>query len=44
MQIEMRWLGTACFEMLLPNGKTLVTDPYVDDADLQLEKSGSQKK
>lgn len=28
----MRWLGTACFEILLPNGKTVVTDPYVDDA------------
>ena len=28
----MRWLGTACFEIVLPNGKTLVIDPFVDDA------------
>jgi L-ascorbate metabolism protein UlaG (beta-lactamase superfamily) len=27
----MRWLGTACFEIVLPNGKTLVVDPFVDD-------------
>lgn len=32
MQIEMRWLGTACFEIVIPNGKTLVIDPYVDDS------------
>lgn len=32
MHIEMRWLGTACFEIVLPDGKTLVTDPFVDDA------------
>jgi hypothetical protein len=28
----MRWLGIACFEIVLPNGKTLVIDPFVDDA------------
>lgn len=28
----MRWLGTACFEILLPSGKTIVTDPYMDDS------------
>ena len=28
----MRWLGTACFEIVLPDGKTLVIDPFVDDA------------
>ena len=30
--LRMRWLGTACFEIVLPNGKTLVIDPFVDDA------------
>jgi L-ascorbate metabolism protein UlaG (beta-lactamase superfamily) len=28
----MRWLGTACFEIVLPNGKTLVIDPFVNDS------------
>jgi len=32
MSFRMRWLGTACFEIVLPNKKTLVTDPYVDDS------------
>ena len=32
MAIEMRWLGTACFEMVLPNRKTLIIDPYLDDS------------
>jgi len=32
MPIEMRWLGTACFEIVLPNKKRLIIDPYVDDA------------
>lgn len=32
MAIEMRWLGTACFEILLPNKKTLIIDPYLDDS------------
>ena len=30
--LRMRWLGIACFEIVLPNGKTLVIDPFVDDA------------
>ena len=30
--LRMRWLGTACFEIVLPNGRTLVIDPFVDDA------------
>ena len=29
---QMRWLGTACFEIALPNGTTLVIDPYLDDS------------
>ena len=28
----MRWLGTACFEIVLPSGKTMVLDPYMDDS------------
>lgn len=32
MAIEMRWLGTACFEIVLPNKKTLIIDPYLDDS------------
>ncbi len=32
MPLKMRWLGTACFEILLPDHKTLIIDPYVDDA------------
>jgi len=28
----MRWLGTACFEIVLPSGKTIVLDPYMDDS------------
>ena len=32
MAIQMRWLGTACFEIVLPNGKTLIIDPYLDDS------------
>ena len=30
--LRMRWLGTACFEIVMPNGKTLVIDPFVDEA------------
>jgi len=30
--LRMRWLGTACFEIVLPNGKTLVIDPFVNDS------------
>ncbi len=32
MSLSIRWLGTACFEILLPNRQTLVLDPYVDDS------------
>ncbi|MBN1614039.1 MAG: MBL fold metallo-hydrolase [Deltaproteobacteria bacterium] len=32
MSFRLRWLGTACFEILLPNGRTIVIDPYLDDA------------
>lgn len=32
MSFRMRWLGTACFEIVLLNEKTIVVDPYVDDA------------
>lgn len=32
MALQMRWLGTACFEIRLPNDRTLVIDPYMDDS------------
>ena len=32
MTTKMRWLGTACFEILLPDNQTIVIDPYVDDS------------
>jgi len=32
MSLKIRWLGTACFEILLPNERTLIIDPYVDDS------------
>ncbi|MDD5711914.1 MAG: MBL fold metallo-hydrolase [Smithellaceae bacterium] len=32
MSLRMRWLGTACFEIVLPNGRTIITDPFVDEA------------
>lgn len=32
MSLQMRWLGTACFEIVLPNSMTIVIDPYVDDS------------
>lgn len=32
MATRMRWLGTACFEIVLPSGITVVTDPYLDDS------------
>jgi L-ascorbate metabolism protein UlaG (beta-lactamase superfamily) len=28
--IRLRWLGYACFEIVLPSGKVLVTDPFID--------------
>ncbi len=30
MSIKLRWLGTNCFEIVLPSGKVLVIDPYID--------------
>lgn len=30
MSIKFRWLGYVCFEMVLPSGKVLVIDPYID--------------
>jgi len=30
VSIRLRWLGYVCFEVVLPNGKVLVTDPYID--------------
>ena len=32
MSFQMRWLGTACFEIVLPNHRTIIIDPYVDDS------------
>ena len=32
MAIKMRWLGTACFEIVLPDNRTIIIDPYVDDS------------
>ncbi len=32
MSFKLRWLGTACFEIVLPNNQTVVIDPYVDDS------------
>ncbi|UCB43799.1 MAG: MBL fold metallo-hydrolase [Dehalococcoidales bacterium] len=30
MSMKFRWLGYVCFEMVLPSGKVLVIDPYID--------------
>lgn len=30
MSIRFRWLGYVCFEFILPSGKVLVVDPYID--------------
>jgi len=32
MAFEIRWLGTACFEIRPENKKTIVIDPYLDDS------------
>jgi L-ascorbate metabolism protein UlaG (beta-lactamase superfamily) len=32
MSIKLRWLGFVCFEMVLPSGRVLITDPYIDFA------------
>jgi L-ascorbate metabolism protein UlaG (beta-lactamase superfamily) len=28
--IKLRWLGFACFEIVLPSGKVLITDPFIN--------------
>jgi len=30
MSIRFRWLGTVCFEIVLPSGRVLIIDPYID--------------
>jgi len=30
MTVKFRWLGYACFEIVLPSGKVLMVDPYID--------------
>ena len=30
MSVKLRWLGYVCFEIVLPSGKVLVADPYID--------------
>ena len=30
MSIKLRWLGFNCFEVVLPSGKVIVTDPFID--------------
>lgn len=30
MSIKFRWLGYVCFEIVLPSGKVLIVDPYID--------------
>ena len=32
MSIKLRWLGWACFEIILPSGKVLITDPFIDQS------------
>ena len=32
MSYDIRWLGTACFEIRMADGKTFVIDPYLDDS------------
>ena len=32
MSIKFRWLGNAGFEIILPSGRVLVLDPYMDEA------------
>ena len=40
MSIRLRWLGWACFEMVLPTGKVLITDPFIDYSPTSPIKSG----
>jgi L-ascorbate metabolism protein UlaG (beta-lactamase superfamily) len=30
MGVRFRWLGYVCFEFILPSGKALIVDPYID--------------
>ena len=30
MGVRFRWLGYVCFEFILPSGKVLIVDPYID--------------
>lgn len=30
MSVKFRWLGYVCFEIVLPSGKVIVTDPFID--------------
>jgi Beta-lactamase superfamily domain len=30
MSVKLRWLGFVCFEIVLPSGRVLITDPYID--------------
>lgn len=30
--IGIRWFNDACYEIKLPNGKSILTDPYIDDS------------
>ena len=30
MAVKMRWLGCVCFEIVLPSGKVLLVDPFID--------------
>jgi L-ascorbate metabolism protein UlaG (beta-lactamase superfamily) len=32
VSFNMRWLGTACFELVLQDGKHLLIDPFMDDS------------
>ncbi len=32
--MKLKWLGHACFELTLDNGKVLVTDPYDDSVEI----------
>jgi L-ascorbate metabolism protein UlaG (beta-lactamase superfamily) len=30
--LKIRWLNDACYQILLPNGKSLLIDPYIDES------------
>ena len=31
--LRIRWISVQCYEMVLPNGKTIVTDPFYWEGD-----------